>query len=164
MPAMDAADDDVEVEEVLLELTPVTSKRSRARAVKSAAARSAGDGGDDDSADASSGAGVTTAAAPPPAPPARASAVTPAAETYIELLRQAEETEATLRRAQAAGSSVASLYAGLLDHRHCGWRARGGGIWPVAFMLRRARRSHHRLHPSSPSSRPRAQTRSLFIA
>jgi len=60
---MDAADDDVEVEEVLLELTLVISKRSRARAVKSAAARSAGDGGDDDRVDASSGAGVTTAAA-----------------------------------------------------------------------------------------------------
>jgi hypothetical protein len=113
---MDAADDDVEVEEVLLELTPVTSKRSRARAVKVTAARSAGDGGDDGDADASSGAGVTTAAAAPPAPPARASAVAPAAETYIEVLRQAEETEVTLRRAQAAGSSVASTYAALLEN------------------------------------------------
>jgi len=46
MPAMDVADDDVEVEEVLLELTPVTSQRSSARAVKSAAARLAGDGGE----------------------------------------------------------------------------------------------------------------------
>jgi len=96
MPAMDMAGDDVEVEEVLLELTPVTSKRSRARAVTSAVARSAGDGSDDGNADASSGAGVTTAAAAPPAPPARASAVTPAMETNIELLRQAEEAEAAL--------------------------------------------------------------------
>jgi len=113
MPAMDAADDDVEVQEVLLELTPVTSKRSRARAMKSAAARSAADGGDDDSPDTSSGAGATTAAAASPAPPARASAVAPVAVTYIELLRQAE---ATLLRAQATGSSMVSTYAASLEN------------------------------------------------
>jgi len=113
---MDAADDDVAVEEVLLELTPVTSKRSRACAVKSAAARSAGDGGDDDSVGTSSGAGVTTAAAAPHPPPARASAVTPAPETSALQMRQAEETEAALVPAQATGSSMASTPAASMEN------------------------------------------------
>jgi len=42
--------------------------------------------------------------------------VTPATVTYIELLWQAEETEAPLLRAQAAGSSVASTYAASLEN------------------------------------------------
>jgi len=42
--------------------------------------------------------------------------VTPAAETYIEVLRQAEDTEAALRRAQATGSSMVSAYAALLEN------------------------------------------------